>query len=160
MRMMKIKNICYLLFFQSIIQFGYCNAKCKNVSSQEHGKLSLQATEKMNLKCLGDFVFENITSGEKFCLKKGVVGKDKISCEGCTCGLENKDKVNPKIVGGSYVGENQYPWFGQIMVYVKGKRFPEETLVMGCGGSLITDKVVATAAHCVKPLVGELKNHF
>ena len=68
---------------------------------------------------------------------------------GCTCGLENKDKMDPKIVGGSDVGENQYPWFAQIMVYaeIQGR----EELVLGCGGSLITERVVATAAHCLKP---------
>ena len=65
---------------------------------------------------------------------------------GCTCGLENKDEVENRIVGGGEVGENQYPWFAQIMIYAKIGG--QERMVVGCGGSLITDRVIVTAAHC------------
>ena len=82
----KIFIIYFILIFQATFYVEYCNAKCKTVSSLEHGKLFLQKTEKMNPKCLGNFMFENMIYGEKFCLKKSAAGKDKMTCESCTCG--------------------------------------------------------------------------
>jgi secreted trypsin-like serine protease len=56
-------------------------------------------------------------------------------------------------VGGEYAGENQYPWFAGIFfndTNVKENTLKIQTkLYHRCGGSLITEKVVLTAAHCV-----------
>lgn len=51
----------------------------------------------------------------------------------CVCGLANR---KTRIVGGSHTEVNEYPW----LVVVSG----------GCGGSLINDRWVLTAAHCSK----------
>jgi len=60
--------------------------------------------------------------------------------KGCTCGEARrrpKTKIqNTRIVNGEETEVNEYPW----MVYVSG-----------CGGSLISDRWVVTAAHCVPP---------
>jgi len=54
-----------------------------------------------------------------------------------TCGVENETGNDDyEISGGNKTDENQYPW----MVH----------LPMGCGGSLITDRHVLTAKHCVE----------
>lgn len=45
------------------------------------------------------------------------------------------DDPGTRVVGGSPAGESDYPWAVHLS--------------MGCGGSLITDQVVLTAAHCV-----------
>ena len=50
-----------------------------------------------------------------------------------SCGVENKP--DHRISGGSQTDENQYPWMVR--------------LPLGCGGSLITDRHVITAMHCV-----------
>lgn len=55
------------------------------------------------------------------------------------CGTPN---VN-RIVGGTQVRQNKYPWTAQL---VRGRYFPR----LFCGGSLINDRYVLTAAHCVK----------
>uniref|UniRef100_A0A1B0FLW7 Peptidase S1 domain-containing protein n=1 Tax=Glossina morsitans morsitans TaxID=37546 RepID=A0A1B0FLW7_GLOMM len=57
----------------------------------------------------------------------------------CYCGTPN---VN-RIVGGTQVRQNKYPWTAQL---VRGRYFPR----LFCGGSLINDRYVLTAAHCVK----------
>merc|ERR1719187_2917408 len=50
----------------------------------------------------------------------------------CDCGREN---VADRISGGSYASPNQYPWMVRLQ--------------QGCGGSLISDRHVLTAYHCV-----------
>merc|ERR1719452_15371 len=52
------------------------------------------------------------------------------------CGLENPSQE--KIVGGHEAGENQWPW--QVALFIDDAWF--------CGGSLISDEYVMTAAHC------------
>jgi trypsin len=47
--------------------------------------------------------------------------------------------VQPKVVGGSNASTSQYPW--QAAILRNGQIY--------CGGSLITTRIVLTAAHCV-----------
>lgn len=56
-------------------------------------------------------------------------------CASCTCGVPN---IN-RIVGGTEVRTNKYPWIAQLL---RGRTF-------FCGGALINDRYVLTAAHCV-----------
>jgi len=51
----------------------------------------------------------------------------------CECGKENTE--NNRISGGSIASPNQYPWMVRLQT--------------GCGGSLISDRHVLTAYHCV-----------
>merc|ERR1712002_696027 len=57
----------------------------------------------------------------------------------CQCGLANRKK---KIVGGLETEINEYPW--QVGIVEKG-----QTTVF-CGGSVISDRWLLTAAHCVQ----------
>jgi secreted trypsin-like serine protease len=53
------------------------------------------------------------------------------------CGERNE---NSRIVGGKPTNENEFPWMARLSYF---NRFY-------CGGMLINDRYVLTAAHCVK----------
>jgi len=56
-----------------------------------------------------------------------------------TASAQRNGSVEPKIVGGHDASIAQYPW--QAAVFIDG--------VQECGGSLLTSRIVLTAAHCV-----------
>ena len=55
-----------------------------------------------------------------------------------TCG--DHDKIMNRIIGGRPTAPGEWPWVVAIM----------EDNFQFCGGSLITDQHVLTAAHCLK----------
>ncbi|XP_062538139.1 uncharacterized protein LOC134206439 [Armigeres subalbatus] len=58
------------------------------------------------------------------------------NCPICSCGKRNNDS---RIVGGTNAQEDRYPWM--VALYYNNRFI--------CGGSLINDRYVLTAAHCV-----------
>jgi len=60
----------------------------------------------------------------------------------CACKNENDD-IDSRIVGGTEVDANVYPWFARAYYFRSGQWG-------GCGGSLVTPEYVLTAAHCIK----------
>lgn len=63
-------------------------------------------------------------------------------CVPCSCGSPN---VIKRIVGGEETQEIRYPWMALLK---NNNRFY-------CGGSLISDRYVATAAHCLRGFLTE-----
>nr|CAD7438735.1 unnamed protein product [Timema bartmani] len=66
--------------------------------------------------------------------------KDEVTRRNCTCpecGVVNQEI---RIVGGRPTGVNRYPWVARL---VYDGQFH-------CGGSLLNDHYVLTAAHCVR----------
>ncbi|XP_045767215.1 trypsin-1-like [Maniola jurtina] len=57
----------------------------------------------------------------------------------CTCKCGERNEVS-RIVGGEEAGINEFPWMAKLIYF---KRFY-------CGGMVIADRYVLTAAHCVK----------
>jgi secreted trypsin-like serine protease len=58
----------------------------------------------------------------------------------CFCGIE---KTRDRIIGGDVAEKYRYPWMAGIVTF-NHKRIPSF-----CGGSLINNRFVLTAAHCV-----------
>lgn len=53
--------------------------------------------------------------------------------------------VEPRVVGGQGTTIEEYPWQGALVVKGGGSAFSRQF----CGGSLITTRIVLTAAHCL-----------
>ncbi|KAH8404480.1 hypothetical protein KR222_006159 [Zaprionus bogoriensis] len=63
--------------------------------------------------------------------------QDQTATCSCRCGERNDES---RIVGGTTAGVSEYPWMARLSYF---NRFY-------CGGTLINDRYVLTAAHCVK----------
>jgi secreted trypsin-like serine protease len=50
--------------------------------------------------------------------------------------------IDPKIIGGSNASPGEFPWQVSIQVVQGGSRFHM------CGGSILSNNKIATAAHC------------
>ena len=61
------------------------------------------------------------------------------------CGQSYVPEINRRIVGGSEANFGQFPWQAQIWTY---KPY-NDTPIFSCGGTLISDELILTAAHCV-----------
>jgi trypsin len=58
------------------------------------------------------------------------------------------DTVEPRIVGGQTTTIEEYPWQAGLLAAGSGSAFNRQY----CGGSLLTTRIVITAAHCVYDL--------
>ena len=58
------------------------------------------------------------------------------------CGNPNRADPNKRIVGGEKAEVGEYPW--QVAILFTESKLKNQ----GCGGSLVGDKYVVTAAHC------------
>jgi len=135
-----------------LISFNHINSRCEIINSKQKGKLIISRSENPKSFCIGKITFENKETGKKFCLNRNRqdVDLEKLTCDGCNCGAENKPVK--KVVGGQYTGKNQHPWYALLFVMIPtidsaSKHKGGQPL---CGGSLITEKVVLSAAHCVE----------
>ncbi|XP_073953020.1 putative serine protease 46 [Choristoneura fumiferana] len=59
------------------------------------------------------------------------------ACSSCICGERNEE---PRIVGGTLASMNAFPWLARLIYHNS----------FGCGASLINDRYVVSAAHCIK----------
>jgi trypsin len=62
-----------------------------------------------------------------------------------SAGAQRDGSVQPKIVGGSPVSISQYPWQAAVVERGGGSARNRQF----CGGSVLTSRIVITAAHCV-----------
>lgn len=60
--------------------------------------------------------------------------------EDCSCGLE---QLNTRIINGQEAQRGRYPWLVSLLIKVGGDSY------YSCGASIINDRYLLTAAHCV-----------
>ncbi|KAK5650380.1 hypothetical protein RI129_001409 [Pyrocoelia pectoralis] len=124
-------TVCCVLFFSSPI---HCTQNTSYPTSTKPIK-----SNRYNTSATGRLYF-----GQLFGLFGGTSSDDDDddglfrNCT-CECGISNQEN---RIVGGRPTGVNRYPWVARI-VYDG---------LFHCGGSLITQDYVLTAAHCVRRL--------
>nr|XP_026485598.1 transmembrane protease serine 9-like [Vanessa tameamea] len=86
---------------------------------------------------IGDSKEENITISDV------PNGEDKFDKnDGCNCRCGERNEAS-RIVGGVETAVNEFPWVARLTYFNK----------FYCGGMLINDRYVLTAAHCVKGLM-------
>jgi secreted trypsin-like serine protease len=65
-----------------------------------------------------------------------------------SAGAQDRGSVQPRVVGGSTASISQYPWQAAV-VFSPSKVGGDAHQRQFCGGSLLTSRIVITAAHCV-----------
>ena len=63
------------------------------------------------------------------------------------CGVDRMDLMRGRIIGGEYADEGEFPWLAVVL-----RRFRGMTSI--CGGSLISESWVLSAAHCLVDFKG------
>ena len=64
----------------------------------------------------------------------------------CECGIEN---VSPRIIGGKASPRGMFPWL--VYIQMEATSRTGYTVSQSCTGSIISDRHILTAAHCLHP---------
>jgi len=113
--------LCILLILQT--KFAKASVSCGNHPAPSCGECPQGNGAAW---CNGDCTWRN---GQ--CVEKG----------SCQCGVKNVNTAS-KIVGGHPADKHEYPWM--VALAYRWRKTPR------CGGSLITERHVLTAAHCLE----------
>ena len=63
------------------------------------------------------------------------------------CGIPN-DSGLARIVNGYPTGHNEFPWMAALHLFTPSKR-NKDSIGGFCGGTLVSDLYIVTAAHCI-----------
>uniref|UniRef100_A0A1B6MBZ3 Peptidase S1 domain-containing protein n=1 Tax=Graphocephala atropunctata TaxID=36148 RepID=A0A1B6MBZ3_9HEMI len=73
------------------------------------------------------------------------------------CGVVDDPELLPRVFGGHVARPDQYPWMAYLSSGFLNSNGEEFDYFLRCGGSLISNRHVLTAAHCVRNRNDEFK---
>ncbi|VVD00073.1 unnamed protein product [Leptidea sinapis] len=99
------------------------------------GRGTLSVTSLGQIICVGLITDNNSTGGDFLC---NLYAERDMNTNTCNCGIQN----TRRIVGGQDAGPNEFPMMAGLVEY-------EGQASLICGGVIISNRYVLTAAHCL-----------
>jgi len=95
--------------------------------------------------CKGEKTFRRTSDQQLFCLSRtpSDTKPAKLSCAAQACKCGKSQKSTARVVGGEILDKNLYPWLSYITTAQK------DGLALTCTASIISNRAILTAAHCV-----------
>ena len=79
---------------------------------------------------------------ELFLFSLFLINNIQVKVNGSTCGQPAFKPLNSRVINGVDAANNSYPWMAALFI----------NYVFFCGGSIVSDNVILTAAHCFDKL--------
>jgi len=143
-----------LLLLPQLINGQGCCPK-KLVGADEYMYSNSNPGEVEGFGCFDSCVYlKNGQPGDRYCFGPGDLdvvcdAGEKTTPSSATSGCQCGRKKESRIVGGQDAEVNEWPWMvGMAYAYVSSATGEEQQFKYMCGGTLIAEEWVVTAAHC------------
>jgi len=139
---MKLQYIGYLIVQLSVIEYVF--SQCGTVMYKNE-KYIIVNDPPSYASCRGEKTFRRISDQQLFCMSRTPSDTESanLTCAAQACKCGKSQKSTARVVGGEILDKNQYPWLTYITTIDK------DGVTHACTASIISNKAIMTAAHCV-----------